>query len=684
MPLVPPRAKSPFDRLRIPRPFRVLFWSYLLGLVLFELGRVVFLIVNIDKIAGIATGDILTAFLIGLRFDTIITLWILLPLILLLPWLPLRFAVVRWSVRVYLITLFSFAFLLLMADARFYDNLDTHLNFLALEYFNQGNTFWHLIFSDPMFLPFTIAWLVMVAALWLVIGRILSTALSQETNPRWYAYPAWFIVAVALAVLGIRGRTGLSPIGWSVAYFSDNQSVNQLGLNGVYTLGRASMEEGHDPRLSYLPEKERFPFVPLSDAIDSVQTMLSEPNGTWLEPRKSLLRETHQPAPPWGFRANVVIVLMESWSGRLTGCLWPPQTQLRKSLGVLKFPVDLTPHFDSLASRGILFTDFFANGTRSNYGISATLCSFPALPGRSIMTRYNANQPFVALSEILNQRGYTNIFAYGGDLVFDNMEGFLTAKGYDRLLGDSYFGKENVFAKWGVPDHVVFQRLVSLVDSLPRPFNLTVFTLSNHEPFDLPDSSLQRYKDNSDTSRLYNEQLYADRAIGRFVKQFEQHSAFDSTIFVFVSDHTKRGEDRYLLDPLGFQIPLLIYAPQLLGDSARRMYNVGGQIDVIPTLMGILGEDYRHASWGRNLLSVPYDSGFAFIDDAANGAMVEKRFIWRDDFHARTSLLYRHEINTDHDHSDLESGPAELMKRRLRLFFQAADQLSTPRPPVNK
>jgi phosphoglycerol transferase MdoB-like AlkP superfamily enzyme len=301
------------------------------------------------------------------------------------------------------------------------------------------------------------------------------------------------------------------------------------------------------------------------------------------------------------------------------------------------------------------------------------------------MTRYNAAHPFVALSEILHERGYENIFAYGGDIVFDNMKGFLTSKKYDRLLDDAYFGKENVFAKWGVPDHVVFDRLVTIIDTLPRPFNLTVFTLSNHEPFDLPDSSVQRYKDNADTSRLYNVQLYADKAIGRFVKQFKDHSAFDSTIFVFVSDHTKRGEDRYLLDPLGFQIPLLIYAPRTLGDSSRRVRTVGGQIDVLPTLMGILGGEYQHASWGRNMLGVDGEGGFAFIDDAANGGMIDSKFILRDEFHTRTSLLDRLvESGRDTDISTQNESAAERMKRRLRIFFQVADQLSSPRPTVVK
>lgn len=623
--------------------------------------------------------------MVGLRFDTIIVLWILLPLLLALPWLPLKAAVVRWTSRLYLTATLALCLLLLLVDARFYDSLDTHLNFLAYEYFNQGTTFWHLILSDPMLYPFMIGWLIAAVLIWWWIGKLLRRAAEIPLRPKWFAYPVWFVIAFALTFLGIRGRTGLSPIGWSVAYISDNHFVNQLGLNGVYTLGRATMEEGNDPRLSYLPESERFPFIPLSAGIDTVQAMLGQPNDRWLEPGKSLLRETTQPPPPWGFKANVVIVLMESWSARLTGCLMSPLVNSRV-LDPIKFPTDLTPHFDSLATQGILFVQFYANGVRSSYGIAATLGSFPALPGRSIMTRYNASHPFVTLSEILHERGYENIFAYGGDIVFDNMKGFLTTKKYDRLLDDGYFGKKNVFAKWGVPDHIVFDRLVTMIDTLPRPFNLTVFTLSNHEPFDLPDSSVQKYQDNSEQSRLYNVQLYADWAIGRFVRQFKEHSAFDSTIFVFVSDHTKRGEDRYLLDPLGFQIPLLIYSPKLVGEKGRCDHTTGGQIDIVPTLMSVLGGTYLHASWGKNILSdsdFPDSNDFAFLNDAAYGGMMYSyQYAWTDDFHSRTSL--RIQLLNATDNSQLHPDKAALLKRRLRIFFQVADQLSSPRPTVGQ
>ena len=660
------KSISPFDRIALPTQFRLLFWSYLTGLVLFQFGRLVFLVVNREQSHGAAFTDIVWAFAVGWRFDTIVVLWLLLPLLVLLPWIPFRNKIASVSTRIYLTTVFSLSTLLLLIDSRFYRELGSHLNFLAYEYFGEGRTFWHLIFSDPMFYPFIFGWAAFAVVIWWWTGRLTRASRATEFKARWFAYPAWFVVFFALTFLGIRGRTSLSPIGWSVAYWSESHFINQLGLNGVYTLGRATMEEGNDPRLSYFPESERFPFVPPSEGIDTVQAMLGQPNDIWLEPGKSLKRLTTQPPAPWGFNANVVIVIMESWSGRLTGCLG--------------YPRDLTPRFDSLASHGILFTDFYANGVRSNYGLGAILCSFPSLPGRSIMTRYNAAHPFRAISEILKERGYQNIFAYGGDIVFDNMQGFLTTKGYEVMLDDAYFGKENVFAKWGIPDHVVFDRLATMIDTLPRPFNLTVFTLSLHEPFDLPDSTVQRYKDNSDTSRLYNVQLYADKAIGDFVAQFESHSAFDSTVFVFVSDHCKRGGDRFLLDPLGFQIPMLIYAPKLIGDSSLIVRNEGGQIDIIPTLVGVLGSDYEHESWGRNLLE-DSDSGFAFVNDANDGGMIERQFMYRDDFRTRTSLVSRTADSiSDVDISSQNERVVDAMRRRLRTFFQVADQLSTPRP----
>ena len=437
-------------------------------------------------------------------------------------------------------------------------------------------------------------------------------------------------------------------------------------MNGVYTFGKALTEEGRDPRIVYLNESARYPFVPFATGLDSVRSWLQGPNEDWLEPAKSLLRHVSQSPVPRDFRPNVVVVLMESWSGRNTGALG-------STLGI-------TPEFDSLAAHGMLFTNFYANGTRTNYGMPAVLCGFPALPGRSIMVRYNAAHPFVSLSEILHDRGYYNAFAYGGDLAFDNLEGFFRNKKFDRFFGDDDFGKQNVFAKWGVPDHIVFHDVVHLIDSFPRPFQLTVLTLSNHEPFDLPDSSVQIYKDGSDNSKVLNSHRYADFALGKFMQEFRTRPFFDSTIFVFTADHAKYGAGKVDPDPLDFRVPLLIYGPKLIGSEPRRIATTAGQIDILPTLMGLIGGSYVHGSWGRDILEVPsHDSGYAIVNIMGTLGIVSGGYLYGETLGSEPFLYSLDELKTRvHDIKADHPALTAQLQRHLRIFCQIADQLSTP------
>ncbi len=649
------------------RPFLFLGCCYLVGILFFALFRAAFLIIFRDSMPEAGTIDIIKSFLIGWRFDQIVVLFTLLPLLIVITWTGLRTRLARIAVAVFLSVVFSAVTILLLADLRFFKYLHSHLNFQAVQYATEGGrTTWHLIVSEPRFLLNMIFWACTTAGLGFLWTRLLRFTQRFPDRQSWIGQTAWFVVCLALVVLGIRGRISLSPLNWGAAYFSDNHFLNQSALNGIYTLGRAFTEEGRDPRVSYLHEPDRFPFVEFQSGLDSVRAMLSGPNNTWLEPRQSLLRTTSQPESRFGFKPNVVLVLMESWSGRYTGSLGAPD--------------NLTPNFDSLAAHGILFTNFYAAGIRTNYGLPAVLCSFPAMPGRSIMSRYNANHPFVSLSELLHDRNYLNLFVHGGDLVFDNMKGFLTTKKYDRFYGDSELGPEQIFAKWGIPDQIVFGEAASITDTTPRPFQMTILTLSDHEPFDLPDSFVQRYFDHSEQSRIRNAQVYADFALGTFMRQMRTKPLFDSTIFVFTSDHALWGYGRMHPDPTDFQIPLLIYSPALLGDTGREVSITGGQVDILPTLMGLLGGEYTHQSWGRNLLdSAIRDSGYAVTNSNTTIGLTEGGFLYAESL-GRPPALYRF-ADTGLIHIDIQRDyPREFSKMQLRLrtCIQIADQLSTP------
>ena len=651
------------------RPFVFLLLVYLLTMLVFALLRLFFLL-NFTELLNDATiGEIATAFAIGVRFDQIVVLYVLLPLALVLPWVGLQRRPVRTVATGYVTALFSFVFLLLLSDIRFYSYFESHLNFLAYEYIGEGPTFWNQITADPMFLPFLALWLVLTALFTLAVIALTRRTRTVRERRSWVGQVIWFLAVLALMFVGIRGRVGLAPIDWGAAYFCQNRLLNQLSLNGVYVLGRNLTEHSGDLRLSSRDESERFPFVDFQIGLDSVRAALHQPGDEWLEPARSLRRITHQAERDLGFQPNVIVVLMESWSARNTGALGSSH--------------DLTPHFDSLASRGILFTNFFASGVRTSFGLPATLGSFPSLPGRSIMGRYDALHPFVMLSEILHGRGYHNVFVYGGDLVFDNMEGFFTTKKYDRLYGENKLGKENAFSKWGIPDHVVFEKTIALIDSLPRPFQLTALTLSNHEPFDLPDSSTQRYRDSSDSSKIFNAQLYADHAVGLFAAALAHLAVLDSTIVLFTADHAKYGAGRYMLDPEIFHIPLLVYSPAIVGSNGRAVDKYGSQTDILPTLMGLLGGDYEHSSWGRDLLRLTEDdAGFAIINAGDRIGSVDGRYFyieWLGRFNTTYELARLGEA--DAEITDQQTESALQLQRRTRMYMQIAEQLSTPATP---
>ncbi len=613
------------QKLSPPRSVVLVFGLYILGMLFFSLLRVLFLMDFSQLVQGESWDQIAKAFMIGLRFDQIIVLISLVPVMILTSWVKLENRTFRKTIISYLVIVFAIHFLLLLADIRFYSYFGSRLNFLAVEYIGEGSLFGNLVISDPQFYQNIFKWLLLstvYAIILLFLVRGVSGMRHRRSRLNQIVY---FTLLLALFALGIRGRISLAPMDWGVAYFSQNRFLNQLALNGIYTLGRNLTETNRDPRVVYLPENERFGLVDSNIALQTTRQMLRSDNDEWLEPSRSLLRITHQDDATFGFKPNIVIILSESWTARLTG-----------SLGDNR---DLTPNFDRLAKGGILFENFYASGTRTNFGISAVFCSFPALPGRAIMKRYNANHPFVSLSELLDERGYYNVFAYGGDLAFDNMEGFLREKKFRDFYGDRELGMDLYFSKWGIPDHIMFEKAAELVDSLPRPFQLTMLTLSNHEPWDLPDSSVRRYDDEEDSSKTFNSQIYADFSLGRFFDTIENDPVFDSTIFVFVSDHARYGGSWYVIDPEHFRIPLLIYSPRLLPDTGVVVSAYGSQTDILPTLMGLLGGDYTHASWGRNLFNLPEgDSGFAVMNLYNRLGYIDSRHLYVEELGGKTGF----------------------------------------------
>ena len=285
---------------------------------------------------------------------------------------------------------------------------------------------------------------------------------------------------------------------------------------------------------------------------------------------------------------------------------------------------NLTPNLDKLANESLFFTNLYATGTRTVYGLSALTLSIPPLPGNSIVRRPENGRLFT-LGSMLRRKGYVSKFIYGGFGYFDNMNTFFGDNGYEIVDRSELQADEKQFANiWGVSDEDLFRRVLRENDKAfaeGKPFFDMVMTTSNHRPFTYPDG---RIDIPSHTGREGGVK-YTDYAIAQFLANARKQPWFDSTIFVIVADHTAGGAGKVELDPDKYHIPLLIYAPGIV--KPGKVDRLASQIDIAPTLLGLMGMQYESRFYGRDILNNKGE-GRAFISNYQQlGYMTDDRLV---------------------------------------------------------
>jgi len=534
----------------------------------------------------------------------VVVSYLLIPLFILscIPFLSIdRLKITRTVVIILFLSGMGLIFFLSLVDIEYFGEFGTRLNLWVLEYSDRPDMIWYTVWSGYPVALYLLLWGAMLLVFTLMLVKIKRRIFLIKQKVGIIRRLIYSILCLALLVLGARGRTGLAPIDWGLAYFSPYGFASQLALNGVYTLSKSWWEDSHENRGELLT---KYHFYPSSQALSTVQKLLSNPQEIMTDSLHSLDRWYY---PNLNSRPNkdynVVIIFMESW--------------LSKYVGTLGGKPDVTPHFDSLAQKGILFERFYATGTRTNRGIVSILCSFPSQTGRSLMRKYSDKRVLESIAEILKDKGYQNILLYGGDLQFDNMEGFLRNRGFEGFIGQEDFPDEGKLGKWGIPDHLVFQKANEEFAKFgDKPFLGVIVTLSNHEPFLLPSDSFKIFSPDVPQWEYLNTFYYSDWALGQFFHLAEKQSYFKNTIFILVADHGRFMETETELPADRFHIACLIYAPDILGTSPKRISTVASQTDLIPTILGILGKPVFHKSWGRDILSLPpEDKGFALMID---------------------------------------------------------------------
>jgi phosphoglycerol transferase MdoB-like AlkP superfamily enzyme len=575
---------------------------YLLLLLLFSIQRGMMVWRNFNQAADIPFVTVAKSFFVGLRFDMAISSYLLMPLFLLL--LVLKGPWRVWLLRL-LCVMVSVIVLLGLAELEFYRELEMRFNSLVFEYLSHPKIVGGMIWQGYPVFQYLVIWSALTAffayaVFWLYRRFSAIPVRSGSSRVRIF----WRVLLLVTMVFASRGGFGHEPLRWGDAFFSDAPFANQLALNGMFTLGRSVLEKGSSKQNTWTK------VLPQDEALQTTRKMLLLPGQVDLSSVQfPLLRRETSAAGLWNNPqrpANVVIILMESFSGRHVGALGARPS--------------LTPEFDRLSAEGVLFTRAFSNGTHTHQGVFASLASFPNLPGYEyLMKTMEAHQEFSGIPSLISPLGYQSVFLYNGLFSWDNKEGFFRKHGIDRFIGtNEYVNPTFVDPVWGVSDYDVFTRANQEFREMAGkgPFFGAILTLTNHSPFTLPEPlPFERIRTGSDLDGRYNAIRYADWALGEFFRQARKEKYFSDTLFVVTGDHGF-GVPPALTDLMleRFHVPLLFYSPRLLSQGGERRATVASQVDITPSILGLLGLDLPHQSWGRNLFAPTLkDEGFAVI-----------------------------------------------------------------------
>lgn len=640
-------------------------------LVMLTLLRVGLMAYNGDQLNKVPIRAIGEAFVNGLRFDLRLAAIGCLPVLLAL--ISRRTMSARAVMRGWL-SLFAGVLLLLgIVELDFYREFNQRLNSLVFQYLKEDpRTVASMIWHGFPVLRHLVAWAMATGLMVLLFRRIdLATCDVDESGragslaPEWRRRLAALALCLPLALLAIRGtlRQG-PPLRWGDAFTTTSVFANQLGLNATLSLASAASSQWSDHR-----DNAWRATMARGDALSTVRDMLLAADDRMVDADSAAVRRDYAaPADKTLPIRNVVVIMMESFAAH--------------SVGVLGGTPGITPNFDRLAGEGLLFSRFFSSGTHTHQGMFATMSCFPNLPGfEYLMQMPEGTHDFSGLPQLLNARGFDNLYVYNGDFAWDNQSGFFGRQGMSHFVGRFDFKDPVVFdPTWGVSDQDMFDRALSELSrkSMGRPFYALLQTLSNHTPYPLPAKlPVDPVTGHGVLDQHLTAMRYSDWALGRFFDRIRREPYFKETLFVIVGDHGFANATQLTeMNLARFHVPLLLIGPGVREKFGATRDTVGTQVDVVPTIMGRLGGTLRHQCWGRDLLNLPAgDRGMGVIKPSGGGQLVA---IIADDevlVESRTMApkLYGYRLGPEPDAIEKPIGPGTAnLRKRLEAFLQTA------------
>ena len=464
----------------------------------------------------------------------------------------------------YFTTLFLYVLLIIfnaVSEYFFYNEFGVRYNFIAVDYLiYTTEVIGNIMESYPIIPLFTAIFVVTGLATWWIYKKTKDSLLQLPNLVQKLTLLGVFAVLLGIS-LSFAEKINLKK---------GNIFQQEIAANGMVKFYEAFSNNTLD----------FFTFYPTVDQKTAEKNTLL-PLGT------TTLNRTITSEKP-ELQKNVVLISIESLSAAYM-----------KAYG---YEESVTPFLDQLAQKSLFFTNLYATGNRTVRGLEALTLCIPPTAGESVIKREKENKNKFTTGSVFKSKGYSVKYLYGGYSYFDNMKDFYAGNGYEIVDRDNFTPEEITFANvWGVCDEDMAKKAISEMNKdykAGKPFFHHWMTVSNHRPFTYPEGKIDIPADSKSRKGGVK---YTDYSIMKFFEMAQKQPWFKNTVFVIVADHCSSSAGKTELPMDKYRIPAMIYAPEFV--APQKFSQVTSQIDVMPTVLGLLNFKYQSKFLGQDVFS---------------------------------------------------------------------------------
>ena len=581
------------------------FQYYFLWIVFFFFARIFFLLFHYNDSYQLGFYEVLKTFAYGFRLDASFTGYLsILPFFFILMSLFIPKKVISFLIKFFTYSAIILINLFMVIDASLYQSWGIRIDNTLLNYINTPEIMWATA-SKFQIISGTFIWLLFSLSFIQLFKKRINKEIKKLSTGNYLAIPFLFILIAAL-LLPIRGGLQTIPINQSNVYFSNNMFGNHAAVNFMWNFTHAISSE-----VSTKNPYKKFDTSIANQIINSRQKKLfKSSNDSILKIKKP----------------NVILIIWESLTAKLVG-----------SIGG---EADVTANLNRLSKEGILFTNFYANGDRTDKGLIAILSGYYPQTNKSIIKIPNKNSSLPMLTKSMIAAGYDTSFYYGGDLNFGNMNTYLRNAGVTEFIDGSSFDKKDWNSKWGAHDHVFMEKFAAdLNQTQTAPFFKIALTLTSHEPFEFPDT----YKFGKDTeeNRFRSSHAYTDKTIGKFIENAKKQAWWDHTLIVIMADHGHRSpkHEGVFNSPKKFKIPMLWLGGALQKKNVQ-INTIASQVDFSYTLLDLLNINNTDFKWSKHIFNSDESQYAHYIFNNGFGTL-DKNGVFAYDFVSNKPILQK-------------------------------------------